>query len=513
MDGLINNTYEIYGKLLKAVLKGYAGGRKSKLGRRPKFDKLPVNIDWTVEDIHAIQNFRTEAFTVAGVASYDLEEELKELALKYKDDFNEFEENARRKMLEYGIGLDEQAPTGWLKTNLNTAINSSYSAAEWIKLQDPVLRSVYPAYRYRTVGDNRVRPEHARLDKLVYAADDPIWQSIWPPNSWNCRCYTEALDHTEAGIEKIQPTTQAERKKIIAEGKIHKDFSRNAGITKSIWGKWLKEKLQDKKYNDITERMRIEANKMPEPEVVIQNLTQYAVKFRELEYSKENFDNDFPSGIADTPLGKFKFGDDFFDKIARTKRQDIFGLIKPTVEEPEYIIIDKNYATLFLKAFEKNKVKIFTGVLKEKDGENLIISFHQKGNIINKVKDGKLLVYSFLRESATSGGAQQLTARGSRLNFVTSNITQNVQKDYTSFRVLNVSDQDIDIIQKPDEVWAELIFASDDKPSTSVIYYIKYSVDGFRVTASVNGRAVGSVSEPYNKINDYRTGMLLYNRV
>lgn len=42
--------------------------------------------------------------------------------------------------------------------------------------------------QYRTVGDNRVRPEHRDLDGVTLPPSDPFWQSYYPPNGWGCRC-------------------------------------------------------------------------------------------------------------------------------------------------------------------------------------------------------------------------------------------------------------------------------------------------------------------------------------
>ena len=48
---------------------------------------------------------------------------------------------------------------------------------------------LFPYWEYKTVGDDRVREEHAALDGLVLRHDDPLWDKIYPPNGWKCRCY------------------------------------------------------------------------------------------------------------------------------------------------------------------------------------------------------------------------------------------------------------------------------------------------------------------------------------
>ncbi len=42
--------------------------------------------------------------------------------------------------------------------------------------------------QYRTAHDDRVRPEHAALDRVTLPITDPFWQEYYPPNGWNCRC-------------------------------------------------------------------------------------------------------------------------------------------------------------------------------------------------------------------------------------------------------------------------------------------------------------------------------------
>jgi len=42
--------------------------------------------------------------------------------------------------------------------------------------------------QYRTAGDDKVRPEHAALNRITLPADDAFWDSYYPPNGWRCRC-------------------------------------------------------------------------------------------------------------------------------------------------------------------------------------------------------------------------------------------------------------------------------------------------------------------------------------
>jgi len=55
--------------------------------------------------------------------------------------------------------------------------------------------------QHRAVRGANTRPAHAALNGKVYRWDDPIWEVIWPPNGWGCRCRVVAL--TQAEFEKL----------------------------------------------------------------------------------------------------------------------------------------------------------------------------------------------------------------------------------------------------------------------------------------------------------------------
>lgn len=242
----IRHIHIVYNILAEALKKGYDAGLRSL--RHPKralkYASELIDVNWTEADRLMMERFQIEAFLVAGVGSYELEEKLKELAaarMKGLIDATDFELGARRLMMDYGIGLGEQPPSGWIQTNIDTAITGSVNAARWVRLTDPAITKVYPALMYRTQRDGRVRPEHAALDGKVFRKDDAIWRTIYPPNGWRCRCYVEPLTADDAEIKDLEKTTPDTRKEYADN--VHEDFKHNSGMDGSVWGRWLKMKL------------------------------------------------------------------------------------------------------------------------------------------------------------------------------------------------------------------------------------------------------------------------------
>lgn len=82
-----------------------------------------------------------------------------------------------------GITADDPA---YLNMVFRTNVQSAYGAGRYRAMTDPDVMDARPYAEYRTVGDARVRPEHAALDKTVWALESDKWQRIAPPNSYNC---------------------------------------------------------------------------------------------------------------------------------------------------------------------------------------------------------------------------------------------------------------------------------------------------------------------------------------
>jgi SPP1 gp7 family putative phage head morphogenesis protein len=75
-----------------------------------------------------------------------------------------------------------------LESIFRTQMSLSYNGAKWETAQDPVIDEILWGYKYVTVGDDRVREEHAELDGTTLPKDDPFWDDAFPPNGWACRC-------------------------------------------------------------------------------------------------------------------------------------------------------------------------------------------------------------------------------------------------------------------------------------------------------------------------------------
>ena len=106
--------------------------------------------------------------------------------------------------------------TRWQKTEYDTAILAAESASNYRRLVNKT--NLFPYWRYVTVGDDRVRPDHAALNGIVLPHKDPHWDKIWPPNDWNCRCRvagvmshevtTELLEESKAAVDNFMDSAE-----------------------------------------------------------------------------------------------------------------------------------------------------------------------------------------------------------------------------------------------------------------------------------------------------------------
>jgi SPP1 gp7 family putative phage head morphogenesis protein len=93
-----------------------------------------------------------------------------------------------------GITTDDPA---YLRMVFRTNVQSAYGAGKFRAATDPDVIEEMPFVQYRTVGDARVRPEHAVLDRGIYHAASDEWHRIAPPNGFSCRCSLVSLSRDD----------------------------------------------------------------------------------------------------------------------------------------------------------------------------------------------------------------------------------------------------------------------------------------------------------------------------
>jgi SPP1 gp7 family putative phage head morphogenesis protein len=110
--------------------------------------------------------------------------------------------------------------------------------------------------RYKTKEDSRVRPSHALLDNKVWDIDDPVWQKIYPPIDYGCRCYVEQIKEGVTDDEDIKVEPKGNLPGAIEDGSTPLaptgytfDVTQGLGRPKEAkyeWSEVLQERYKDK---------------------------------------------------------------------------------------------------------------------------------------------------------------------------------------------------------------------------------------------------------------------------
>lgn len=99
------------------------------------------------------------------------------------------DENGNKKTFERFLNdvrkIDETYNSNYLRAEYNFVQASAEMAAKWEKFMED---GDHYYLQYRTQHDDKVRPEHASLDRVTLPPTDSFWESYYPPNGWNCRC-------------------------------------------------------------------------------------------------------------------------------------------------------------------------------------------------------------------------------------------------------------------------------------------------------------------------------------
>lgn len=161
---------------------------------RGKLGNLVPTAKW--DELWKAQHDR--AFMVAGAAKADLLADLAgavDKAIAEGETLEQFRKRFRQIVTDRGwhgwTGEGTKAGEAWrTRVIYETNLITSYSAGRLEQLR----AGGYRYWMYKHSDSRNPRPHHRALDGVVLPADDPFWQTHYPPNGWGCRCRAVGVD-------------------------------------------------------------------------------------------------------------------------------------------------------------------------------------------------------------------------------------------------------------------------------------------------------------------------------
>lgn len=152
------------------------------------FGKSLLDVEWNSPDYKMLNDLRNNVYVFSGAKQYHQVREMTDAI---------YDGNRVKLFSEYkktGTEIFKNYNENYLRAEYNAAISQSRSASMWMEIESN--SELLPMLTYSTVGDGRVRPEHAMLNNISRPVNDKFWDSYFPPNGWNCRCTTLQTDDT-----------------------------------------------------------------------------------------------------------------------------------------------------------------------------------------------------------------------------------------------------------------------------------------------------------------------------
>lgn len=138
-----------------------------------------------------LPELRAHAFTVAGLSKASQMSRVKKIleGVPAGENWDTAKRGVIAELRAAGI-TGKEAPRR-AETLLRTTAFRAYAATRHQVLMRQT--DVFPFWQYKTAGDGRVRPAHTALHNRIFPAGHEIWQRIFPPWGWGCRCLVVPL--------------------------------------------------------------------------------------------------------------------------------------------------------------------------------------------------------------------------------------------------------------------------------------------------------------------------------
>ncbi|GBQ15227.1 hypothetical protein CFR78_04265 [Komagataeibacter rhaeticus] len=135
------------------------------------------------------------SFAVAGATSKAIAKDFQDAVIRTMEaggTRREFQKEFDAIVKRYG--WEHTGTPGWRASIIyDTNITTAYSAGRYRRMTTPESLALYPYWRYRHHTCQHPRPQHLAWDGMILRADDPFWNTHYPPNGWRCHCTVEVV--------------------------------------------------------------------------------------------------------------------------------------------------------------------------------------------------------------------------------------------------------------------------------------------------------------------------------
>jgi SPP1 gp7 family putative phage head morphogenesis protein len=156
---------------------------------RARIAELPLLTRDEFEQL--LPELRAHAFTITGLDAFDQLRRVRDELAAVPAGSATWQQAKQRIADELSERLGGGEATTRAELLLRTHTFRGYAVARYRTLM--AQRDVFPYWQYKTHGDGHVRPSHAALNGKVLPAGHPLWQRIFPPWDWGCRCLVVPL--------------------------------------------------------------------------------------------------------------------------------------------------------------------------------------------------------------------------------------------------------------------------------------------------------------------------------
>lgn len=265
-----------------------------------------------------------------------------------------------------------------LDAEYDTAVRQARMAANWQKYQQT--KHLYPNLRYMRTKANKPDAAHLVYVGIVRPIDDPIWDTIYPPNRWKCQCSVEQTDDASTDIPANLPP-------------VDKEFAFNSGKLAQVYN------LKDSSYiKSVPPKEQPALIRMAEKEVVKQYMVE--AEYRQVYKSRTS------NGEVEAHPMAFN-NDDFADTLRIARELANYGnkvKILPIVKDAElrkYLIPDgakanRNPDFLINDTMTMEAEAIRKGTSKNTVGHSLDAARHQANHALIEVPESSKLLKSYV---------------------------------------------------------------------------------------------------------------------